>query len=340
MAKSSPARRSRPRSKIATPVLAALMAVVVTIFGAGGLLRATDSRLDEIERIDELAFLFDEEGSIGPSANFLLVGSDSRENSDPDADDFGAIGDLSDVQGQRADAIMILRRDEEGRVAITSIPRDLWVTLAGSGQKGRINGAYNNGPEELVRTVQQSLGIPIDHYVEIDFQGFKEIIDATGGVELCVEYPTRDRNSGLSLQPGCSTLDGSQALAFARSRYYEEFRDNKWRMDPTADLGRVKRQQLFMRAAINGAIVKWQSNPLTSGRLLDSLIASVRVDPGLDPLRAADSLRRAAEEDLVTYVLPVRGVTISGYSVVELEPAAEEILAYFAGRGPVPTVLE
>lgn len=330
----------RRRARLASPVVAAIAAAIIGAVGTAGMIRATDSRVTTIDRVDELEFLLEEEGEIGPSMNFLLVGSDSRERASADDDDFGAIGDTGDVQGQRADAIMILRRDENDGLSITSIPRDLWVTNAATGRKDRINAAYAEGPENLVRTITESIGIPITHYVEVDFQGFKSIIDATGGVELCVEYPTRDKNSGLSLQPGCTVLDGAQALAFARSRNYEEFRDGRWRIDASADLGRVRRQQLFMRAAINGALLQWQSNPLNSGRLLDSLADAVRVDPGLDPLRAADSLRRAAEEDLVTYVLPVQGVMIDDKAVVELDAGADAVIAYFAGRGPAPVASE
>ncbi|TVR26155.1 MAG: LytR family transcriptional regulator [Ilumatobacter sp.] len=330
---------SRSRRRVRSPIpLMLLFAVLVGVPGAAGVIRAADSRTGNVERIEGLERVLTEVVDDGPSVNYLLVGSDSRDGADPDADDFGAIGTLDDVQGQRADTIMILRRDEDGGVALTSLPRDLWVPIAGTGRSGRINAAYNEGPERLAATVTEALGIPIHHYVEVDFFGFKDIIDAVGGVDLCVEYVTRDTRSGLALDPGCQTLDGTMALAFARSRYYEEFRDGQWRVDGSADLGRIRRQQLFMRAAINGAILEWRSSPFSSSRLIDSVTSSVRIDNSVDPLRAADSLRRAAEEDLVTYVLPVRGVTRGDAQVLELEPAAEEILDYFRGLGPAPAV--
>jgi LCP family protein required for cell wall assembly len=311
-------------------------AVLVAAAGATGVLRAADARTSSIARIEGMEAVLAEVTDDGPSVNYLLVGSDSRDGADTDAGDSGAIGTTDDVQGQRADTIMILRRDADGGVVLTSLPRDLWVPIAGTGRSGRINGAYNEGAERLAATVTQSLGVPIHHYVEVDFFGFKDIIDSVGGVDLCVEYVTRDTRSGLDLDPGCQTLDGTMALAFARSRYYEEFRDGQWRVDGSADLGRIRRQQLFMRAAINGAILEWRSSPFSSSRLIDSMTASVRIDGSVDPIRAADSLRRAAEEDLVTYVLPVRPVTIGGAAVLELEPGAEEILDYFRGVGPAP----
>jgi LCP family protein required for cell wall assembly len=327
----------RPRRRVRSPIpLMLAFAVLVGGVGAAGVLRAADARSSSIARIDGMEAVLAEVVDDGPPVNFLLVGSDSRDGADLDADDIGAIGTLDDVQGQRADTIMILRRDNDGGVALTSLPRDLWVPIAGTGRSGRINGAYNEGAERLAATVTEALGIPVHHYVEVDFFGFKDIIDSVGGVDLCVEYVTRDTRSGLNLDPGCQTLDGTMALAFARSRYYEEFRDGQWRVDGSADLGRIRRQQLFMRAAINGAILEWRSSPFSSSRLIDSVTASVRIDGSVDPIRAADSLRRAAEEDLVTYVLPVRPVTIGDAAVLELDTGADEVLDYFRGIGPAP----
>lgn len=315
--------------------LTLVVALLIGAVGAAGVLRAANARTASVERIDGLDGLLANVDD-GPSTNFLLVGSDSRDGISPDDPDFGAIGSESDVGGQRADVIMILRRERDGGVALTSIPRDLYVPIAGTGRSGRINAAFNEGPEQLVSTVTQSLGVPIHHYIEVNFVGFRDIIDSVGGVELCVQYVVRDRQSGLYLEPGCQTLDGTMALAFARSRSYEEFRDGQWRMDGSADLGRIRRQQLFMRAAINGAIVEWRSSPFSSSRLIDAVTASVRMDPSLDPIRAADSLRRAAEDDLTTHVLPVRSVTIGGASVLEFAEGSDEVLDYFRGVGPQP----
>lgn len=329
-------RRWRARSPL--PLTLAL-ALLVGLVGGAGVLRAADARTAAVVRVDGLDTVLAEVDD-GPSTNYLLVGSDSRVGISPDDPDFGAIGSEGDVGGQRADVIMILRRDRDGGVSLTSIPRDLYVPIAGTGRSGRINGAFTEGPERLIATVNQALGIPIHHYVEVDFVGFRDIIDSVGGVELCVEYVVRDRGSGLYLEPGCQTLDGTMALAFARSRYYEEFRDGDWRIDGSADLGRIRRQQLFMRAAINGAIVEWRSSPFSSSRLIDAVTASVRMDPGLDPIRAAESLRRAAEDDLTTYVIPVRPITVGDAAVLELAEGAEEVLDYFRGVGPAPAPSE
>jgi LCP family protein required for cell wall assembly len=315
------------------------VALLVGVTGTAGVLRAADARVGTVDRIDGLEGVLASTDD-GPSENFLLVGSDSREGVDPGSADAGAIGGVGDVQGRRSDTIMVLRRDADGGAALVSLPRDLWVEIAGTGGSQRINSAYNGGPERLAATVTQALGIPIHHYVEVDFEGFKAIIDEVGGVELCIEFATRDLHSGLSLQPGCQRLDGVQALAFARARNYEEFREGDWHKDPTADLGRIARQQLFIRAAVNGALEELRSSPFGSGDLIGAVIDSVRVDPGLDPFRAAESLRRAAEADLATYTLPVVGVTIDGNAVLELDEGADTILDYFRGIGPAPALPE
>ncbi len=300
------------------------VAVGVGVLGTVGVLRAADARTAGIARIDGLSAVL--AGDDGPAQNFLLVGSDTREGADPSSSDFGSMGDASQVTGRRSDTIMILRKDDDGTAALVSLPRDLLVEIAGTGRQDRINSAYAEGPEQLAQTVTESLGVPIHHYVEVDFQGFKRIVDEIGGVDLCIQYATRDLNTGLALQPGCQTLDGTQSLAFARSRYYEEFRDGDWQMDPTADLGRIARQQLFIRAAVDGAIGQIESSPFGAGALIDSVASSVRIDDTIDPVDAVDSLRSAVAENLTTFQLPVYGDTVDGKASLRLDVGAVEIL--------------
>ena len=312
------------------------LAGVVGVAGTTGVLRAADRRTDEIVRVDGLELVLTSVPDDGPAENYLLVGSDTREGVDPNAPDFGGIGDATEVSGRRSDTIMILRREKDGGAALLNLPRDLWVEIAGTGQSNRINSAYSEGPQRLASTITQSLGIPIHHYVEVDLVGFKRIIDQIGGVEMCIEFATRDLHTGLNLQPGCQKLDGVQSLAFARSRYYEEFREGDWRIDQRADLGRIERQQLFMRAAVNGALETVQSSPFGSGGVLDAVVSSVRIDASVDPIKAGEALRRAAAEKLDTYTLPVFGDEIDGNAILRLGDGADLVLDYFRGVGPAP----
>lgn len=335
-------------------------AAVVAAAGAWGVVRAADSRAADVERVDGLdsvlaplpgeeadgavATVVDADGNnvpiTYPAVNYLLVGSDSRENvssTDPDAQ---VVGSASEVGGHRADTIMILRQEANGGLALTSVPRDLWLPIADGSGSQRINTAFLDGPELLAKTVTEALGVPIHHYVEVDFVGFKEIIDELGGVEVCVGWPARDVRSGLQLAGGCQTLDGEMALAFARSRSYQEWDGEQWATDGRADLGRIERQQLFIRAAIDGALLELQSSPFSSSDLVESISTSVKIDDRLDPFAAAGTLRAAAQEGIRTFNIPVRNTTRGDAAVLELGDGAQAVLDYFRGVGAAPSEYE
>jgi LCP family protein required for cell wall assembly len=322
-----------------------LIAAVIATVGAAGVLRAANERTEDVERVSGLESILadppdDDDPIEYPAENYLLVGSDSREGSDAGSEDFGAIGDTDNVGGRRSDTIMVLRQEKNGGAALVSLPRDLWVEIDGTGKSQRINTAFNTdsggGAERLAATVSQSLGIPIHHYVEVDFEGFKDIIDQIGGVELCVGNAAQDANSGLKLDVGCQNLDGVMALAYARSRYYEEWNGSEWVTDPRGDIGRIERQQLFMRAAVDGALRKMRSSPFGSGDLIEAVIGSVRIDESLDPIKAAEALRAAAEQGLRTYSLPVYDDRVGDAAVLRLSDDADDVLAYFRGESPAP----
>jgi LCP family protein required for cell wall assembly len=292
--------------------------------------------VDKIARIPGLASVLSP-----PNANvenFLLVGSDSRVGEDPSDPDFAGIGDASDVTGNRSDTIMVLRRDlHGGRASLLSLPRDLWLTIPGRKSKNRINTAYQDGPAVLIQTVEQTLGIPIQHYVEINFQGFKSLVDAVGGVQVCVPTPVRDVHTGLNIpEPGCVVLDGVQGLAYARSRHYETYANGKWTEDPSSDLGRIKRQQAFINTALHTALAKVKGDPLKAGEVLVSTTGALRLDGGLDVLSAASALRTAVGDGLQTFSPPVVGKTISGNAVLLLGDGAQAYLDYFAGVSGTP----
>ncbi len=319
------------------------IAAVITVVGAAGVLRAADRRTADVERLPELEGVLAEipgDDVQYPAENFLLVGSDTRVGFDPDAGDAAVVGSQEDVGGRRSDTIMILRQERNGGASIMSIPRDLWVEIAGTGESQRINSAYNEGPERLAATVSGALGIPIHHYVEVDFQGFKNIVDEVGGIEICVDLAARDPNSGLDIQPGCNILDGTMALAYARSRYYEQWDGEDWVIDERADLGRIERQQYFIRSAVNYVLADVSSSPFSSGDTVQAVADSVRIDPRLDPLKAAESLRKAAERGLRTFALPVVNDTVGDAAILRLGEDADELLAYFRGEAPAPVKFE
>jgi LCP family protein required for cell wall assembly len=319
--------------------LAALFTVVVGIGGGAGVYFAGAREEGDIERVDEVTPVL--AANDGPAENYLLVGSDDRAVIDADAEDAGLFLDGPTGQGGRSDTIMILRRDPEHGASLLSIPRDLWVPIAGTGDNGKINWAYIGGPRRLAETITQALGVPIHHYVEVDLAGFQHLVDEIGGVEICVDYSAQDSHSGLVLQPGCQNIDGSMALAYARSRHYEEFRDGEWRPQEGApDLNRIARQQHFMRTAATALMDEINSNPFRLGDLVDAAGGLVRLDANVDVADAGAAMFAAAEDGLHTFVPPVEELIVGDQSALQLAEGADAVLDYFRGTGPLPPASE
>jgi LCP family protein required for cell wall assembly len=188
----------------------------------------------------------------------------------------------------------------------------------------------------LVRTVQRALNIPIHHYIEIDFQGFKRIVEAVGGVNVCVEYPSRDKHTGLFMKAGCSTLDGVEGLAYARSRFFEQKVDGEWQLDGTSDIGRSTRQRGFVQALAKSAVLGVSGNPFKAGDVLKGGLSAVVVDNNLDLIEFAKKLRPAAGGNIASFPLDVYGDMVGGNSVLKLGKGADELIAFFNGTGPRP----
>lgn len=309
-------------------------------------LLAASATLWLYDRVNAIVRFGDDEVAVqeappGEPANFLIVGSDSRENVSPDDP---TLGSAEQVGGSRSDTIMVMRIDPaETRVDVVSFPRDLYLPLA-SGGTNRINAAYGQGRQVLIDTIQQNFGITINHYVEVDFNGFQSMVEAIGGVPVYLDATYRDRRSGLvPVGPGCVTLDGATALAFARARALERWdqEDREWETDPTADLGRITRQQFLIRRAIDKVKrLNPFTNPLTFTELLNVAVTSVGVDRGLsnDDLRElAGRFRNFDPETMVNHALPVTGFrTSGGAAVLRLDegPETDAILNIFRGLDP------
>jgi LCP family protein required for cell wall assembly len=245
------------------------------------------------------------------------------------------------VAGQRSDTIMVLRYDPTSRSGSTlSLPRDLWVPIAGTSHKDKLNAAFNSGPTQLIQTIQQDFGVPIHHYIQVDFQGFKALVDAIGGVGIYFDVPSRDTHTGLLVQvPGCVHLDGEQALAFARSRYWQTFTNGRWRDEPASDLGRIQRQQQFMRQALSKALGQASSSPATAAALVDAVVNNLTVDDQLksDIFGLANRLRTLGAGGLASWTLPADGGWVGNQQVLfERDADAQALLDYFRGVGPPP----
>lgn len=281
----------------------------------------------------------------GPPRNWLLVGTDSREGisaDDPNAGVF--LGEA--VDGKRTDTMMVARVDPgSGRIDLLSIPRDLWVPIAGSGEPARINSAFNgeDGAQRLIDTIEAYFGFEIHHYAEVNFVGFQDIVNSLGGVPIWFDTPMRDAGSGLAIETaGCHVLDGFQALAFARSRHLEYFDEGRWRSDGTGDLGRTSRQQYFLRRVVDRTRGSLNVTDIgTIDRVLDVAGKNLTIDQGVGPqdlLRLGREFAALQGDQIVGHSLPVEGRTTSGgAAVLDLRVAeAQPILDIFRGIPPEP----
>jgi LCP family protein required for cell wall assembly len=280
-------------------------------------------QFSRIERLDVGPVL----SSANKGTNYLVVGSDSRAAIDPDAPDAGAFL-AGPAAGERADTIIVLRVGD-GPARMLSIPRDLWVTYPSTGEEGRINGAFAQGPGALVAAVSQ-LGIPIDHYLQIDFVSFAGLVDAVGGIQVDFPNPAFDEMSGLAVDTaGSVTLDGRQALAYVRSRQYTEVVDGQPVTDPTGDIGRTQRQRAFLTSLFGklGAT----RNPLAMRSAASALAPGMAIDSTMTYLDALGLVARVRGVSGASEELPVYPFTTSGGAAVLglSQPDAYQVIAAY-----------
>jgi LCP family protein required for cell wall assembly len=233
--------------------------------------------------------------SLGQGTNYLVVGSDSREGLSEQARQDLRTGS---TEGRRTDSMILLHTGANG-TTMMSLPRDSWVTIPPyinpetgknfRAAKNKLNAAFSlGGPDLLVRTVEQNTGLHIDHYAEIGFAGFVGVVDAVGGVEMCLDRAVKDKNSGADLQKGCQTLDGAKALAFVRQR----------KQEAEGDLGRTQNQQKFLAALAQKAV--------KPGTLLNPSKAFPTLGAGLDTLIVD---KDTGLRELMSLFEAMRGVT-------------------------------
>ena len=270
----------------------------------------------------------------GRPYNILVIGSDSRAGDTGRA--ASSFGSASTVGGQRSDTIKILRIDPgAGTAKVLSIPRDTYVTTSGlapdSGLSGpeKINAAFNNGPEALIETIQNTFGIPISHWMVIDFTGVIDSVKALGGISLDFNYPVRDNyygtnESGLQITgTGCQSIDGDVALSLSRSRNYQYFEAGGWHADPGSDLSRIARQNTIIEAMVSKAKVTY--DPLTLQALISSLRGNIVIDKNLTLGMIYDLAERYhafSPSRLETWTLPTVGQSGTPAGDVELVSTA------------------
>lgn len=314
-----------------------VMALIALAVGGWGIYQ-----FNQLQRTDvDLA-----EAGIDEPQNFLIVGSDTRDLDTAAADAGNIFGnnDSNIPGGKRADTLVIARIDPATTsVELLSIPRDLWVeNTDGSKDHRRINAAYTDGPQEVIDTIDSELGIPIHHYIEVNFNGFKDLVDAIGGVPMYFDRPVYDLNTGLNIKKeGCYTLDGIQALAYARSRHLVWSNGVKWIKDESGDLGRITRQQVFMRHAA-AKITELGLGDVNTLRVLVAVaVNNVTVDDELGTkqmLAISRQFDSFTTDQMIVHRLPITPHRTDGGASVVLvdDEAAAQVLNLFSGIEPPP----
>ena len=307
-------------------LLGVLILAVVGVFSAIGFIYFIDSKIDKIpdEELPSLEAEIQDNGV----RNILIVGSDTREGLD-DLSDFGSFS------GSRTDVIMVAHIVPGEGAQLLSLPRDLKMEIPGNGTN-RINAAFVfGGPDLLVQTIQNNLGIPIHHYVEINFVGFANVVDALGGVTKTFDNPARDSKSGLDVEAGTIEMDGMTALQYARSRNYQELIDGSWKTVDGSDIGRTHRQQEVLLLMFDKATSR--SSAFNLPGFASTFAEQITADAGFS-VNVMVELGRAAlslsSGDIQTLTLPVKNHTEDGRAyVIPIEPSATAVLnAFIAGE--------
>lgn len=285
-------------------------------------------------------------GAYGPrppaddGTTYLIVGSDSRGGL--------SVAERADLHaggggGRRTDVMILLHTGSAGTTMV-SLPRDSWVTVPAHTRpetgkhipagKNKLNAAFSHGgPELLLRTVEHNTRLRIDHYAEIGFGGFVEVVDSLGGVRMCLRRDIRDTKSGADLEKGCQALDGADALAFVRQRHQET----------EGDLGRTRNQQRFLTAlAHQAAEPETLLDPAESYAALSAGLDSLVVDRGMglqDMASMVRAVRDVTSGDGRSMNVPVSGVgvpTRKGSAVTWDRAGASRLFHLLRHDRPVP----
>jgi len=273
--------------------------------------------------------------------NILLVGTDNADTVDPN----DPITDGRTPGENLADVIMILRVDPKtAQASLLSIPRDTWVPIAPTWSRAKINSAFagNDGSAQLIATIKHNFGISIDNYAQVNFGGFQSLIEVLGGIPVFIEHPVRDPATSLLLTAtGCQVIEPAQALAYTRSRHLEYQEGDtydpeaEWIDDTTSDLGRISRQQDFIRQAAQTAINQGIRNPTTALRLVNAALQSVEVDSQLaagEVVELIQRFRTFSVEGLQAEQVPTVGGPSKTISYQEIVwPEAEGLFDIYRG---------
>ena len=317
--------------------------VLIAALGAGGLYVYAIYRFDQIKKIHAKHLVA--EAPAGKPFNLLLVGSDSRSFVS-NATQVRAFGDDANAGGNRSDVTIVARFDPAAKtVTVLSIPRDLWVDIPGNGSiqgMNRINAAFNSGPDLLIQTIEKNLGIPVNHYVAVNFPGFSGMVDALGGITMKFPTEVKDQFTGLDVTTtGCQSVNGTVALQLVRSRHlYYMSPSGYWEYDGLSDFSRIQRQDSFFQAVL-AKLNQSITNPFTINSFIGAAVGNLTIDDTLSQgalFHISQDFRGLPSSRLVTETLPTLGYTTDGgASVLKLaQPYAQNMIDAFNLIGTTP----
>ncbi|WP_444961891.1 LCP family glycopolymer transferase [Nocardiopsis sp. M1B1] len=334
----APARTKRRRTgRILVWVAASLVLVLAAGVGtAYGYYRSLRSDMVQYD-IDGLLKEEDRPERINDSVNILFMGTDGYEE--------GSTAYSTEFEGERSDSVMLAHISPESRVSVISFPRDSLVALPDcdpygdtegtSGYFGMINAAmYHGGPPCVVRTIESLSDVRIDHFVHLSFMSFRDVVDAIGGVDMCIPEPMEDSRSKLDLDAGQQTLDGDEALSFVRARY--EIGDG-------GDIGRIDRQQMFLAALADQVT---SNDVITDPGRLNAVLRAVAEHSATDSaltfdrmLSIAVTLADVELTDIEFHTVPWYQAPSNPNRVLWYEDQAEELFTAVREDRPLPLTM-
>ncbi|MEU9127105.1 LCP family protein [Kitasatospora sp. NPDC048540] len=337
----TPAAGKRPRRRLRRNLIIAASALVLLTAGAAGYaylrLNGNITSVDINGQLGEARPPAATDGSF----NLLVLGSDSRGGAN------GALAGGATDGTARSDTAMVVHVSQDhSRASVVSIPRDTLVARPactapdGKSVPAARSAMYNTafevgGPACAVKTTEQLTGLRMDHYVQIDFAGFAELIDTIGGVTVTTAVPITDQDSGLKLPAGTHHLDGDQALAFVRTRHG---------VGDGSDLGRIELQQQMVRSIMSQVgKVGLTTNPAKLWATADKLTKSVTTDSDLGSVNSlvglADTLKSIGPDQMAMVTLPVVTAPSDANRVVPARPLADQLWAALRADQPVPAAV-
>lgn len=263
-----------------------------------------------INKIDAFAGIEKRPEKISSAVNYLLVGSDTREGLSKAELKELRVGSVATAAGKRSDSMLLVHISKaRDKAVLISIPRDSFALIPSYTNKAgkviparhsKINSAFNwGGAPLLIQTIEEMTQLKIDHYVEVNFAGFAQVVDALGGIEVCTKKDIDDPKSHLVLAAGVHTLNGIESLKYVRTREF----------DGMGDIGRMQRQQAFMSSVLKKATSAGVLlNPITMTSFINSSLDAVTTDEGLQSaelISLAKGMKSLATSNIRTLTVPL-----------------------------------